>query len=460
MKKKMKLFYMGAVVIAAGAVFFCGCGGSRNADAEQVAGADEKNKEDKENEVEQTNDSLRLSISDTEEEAFGPAIDAFREAYPDVDLQIETYSETSDVLARTEKMSAEIMAGEGPDLLFLSCYGTNDVEKLMKAGAFAPLDGLLAADSSWNAEDYVAAVLDAGKFDGGQYVMPLTYDAMVAVASEEGLKGMGFTKEDFTDTLSFLKNAAAMAGEPHENRILATVGQLQAFPDMLTGGFLDYKDGTVNVDADTLKEACGAYASLYEDDNVDDGSGSSYLYFEYGRDIAQGKSYLYVGLNMYAAYSAAGTLAAEATPVLIPLRDSEGRILSRVMRYAGIRANSPNKENAYRLLCLIMGEETQERIMETWSYAPVHKATADKALDRALEDSRRDGMAVVEMGELPEELVSEYKGYVLNPDICFFPGSVSIVQFMDDMRPYYTGESDYDACCQKFEDYVKIYLSE
>ena len=146
-----------------------------------------------------------------------------------------------------------------------------------------------------------------------------------------------------------------------------------------------------------------------------------------------------------AAYSAAGALAAEATPVLIPLRDSEGRILSRVMRYAGIRANSPNKENAYRLLRLIMGEETQERIMETWSYAPVHKATADKALDRALEDSRRDGMAVVEMGELREELVSEYKGYVLNPD---------------DMRPYYTGESDYDACCQKFEDYVKIYLSE
>ena len=58
---------------------------------------------------------------------------------------METYS-SSERPTRMKQLDNELMAGQGPDLLFMEVWGSNDVYKMMKSGVFAPLDSFMEQD--------------------------------------------------------------------------------------------------------------------------------------------------------------------------------------------------------------------------------------------------------------------------------------------------------------------------
>lgn len=162
--------------------------------------------------VEQTNGSLTISIAEGDQDMYKRAFDEFRERYPDVDLQVETYPDGR-LAQEIKRQQTEVMAGEGPDILMFKCYETDDLYKMMKAGAFANMDAYIEADGTWGGgADYVQGALDAGKFGGSQYVMPLSFYGMCMVASQEGLDAAGVSTEDCRDALSIMQRRPFMTG--------------------------------------------------------------------------------------------------------------------------------------------------------------------------------------------------------------------------------------------------------
>ena len=463
MKKKIvfKKWMAGSLCLAAAAML-CGCGdgsaGRKGGDAadlgdsagsgESAGGGDQ---------VAQTNKSLKLTIMETDEDMYKVAFDKFRERYPDVDLQVETYP-MGEMAQQASKQQTQIMAGEGPDLLLLTSFASDDLYKMMKAGAFAPMDAYIAADESWNGgADYVREALEAGKFDGSQYIFPLDFDSFVMVASEEGLEAVGVSVEDCKDTLSFMQQVASIYDKGVQGRVLGDVAQFGTFPEMLDGQFLDYKNEKINVDGDILRQACEAYSRMYAEDQGETAQGDL-AYYGIGYDIARQDAYVYQGVSLTETLGAAGALASEATPTLIPLRDKEGNTLARVHCYGGIRANSENKQNAYNMLRILMDEETQEKF--SIGHCPIHKAVINAAVDQIVEDDRAMQNASIPIGQLSDAFVTEYKSCLTDVGRCFFLNSISIQKFTDYMEPFYAGEADYDGCLKEFEDYIKIYLSE
>ena len=446
----------GWLAVAAAAAMLGGCGnggaaGSGGDPAESGgsggAGADE---------TEQTNKSLTLSLAEDIEGDYEDAFDEFRRLYPDVDLQVETYSPMEETRQIT-KQQAQVMAGEGPDILMFKCYGSDDLYKMMKAGAFAPMDAYMEADETWNGgADYVQGVIEAGKFGGSQYVMPLTFNGMCMIASQEGLDAAGVSAEDCKDTLSIMQQVASIYDKGYQKRVLGDYVQFTTFPEMLTGQFLDYEKENVSVDAETLRQACELYSRMYDEETEDVGGSSGN--FGIGYDIARQDAYVFIGMNMDRSLSVAGGIAAEATPVCIPIRSGDGKTLASMMQYAGIRANSPNKQNAYNMIRILMGEEAQEDIMGI--YCPVNKAVIDKAVDGILERNRTIQDAETPVGELSGEFVTAYKDSLKDVGHCYIPTTTCVNKFYEYMNPYFAGEADYDSCMKEFEDYIKIYLSE
>lgn len=404
--------------------------------------------------------SLNLYMSTWEVKDFEAAISAFQEQYPEVELNIETWDPySSSIFGEAEKLSARLMAGEGPDLLISQNFPTQDLMKLIKAQVYAPLDEFMAQEDIWNDENYVMSVIDGGKFDGKQYVMPLSYTPFLMISSAEAMQEAHLTAEECPDTLSVMKTIAALYDTDYTERILADFVQLSAFPLCLDGDFLDYAGENIGTDSQILKEACTAYSRMYEEDmTMPDTYGE---YSEYGTAIAERRAYCYFTTgtgNVSAAIGAAGGIAAVETPEVLPLRNAQGESLANVHGYAGIRANSENKQNAWNMLRLMLDEEGQRSYSVSNNSYSVLRTVMEDVIEDATEKAFESVSAPV--GEPGEAFMEKFRSYACHPQKCVFVSDVVVTEFKNAMEPFYYGEKDYEECIAKFENFARIYLSE
>jgi len=399
---------------------------------------------------------LTVYMSDYQEGYYKEGIEEFRETYPDVQLEIASYS-MSEPLSTEQKIKTQMMAGEGPDLLLFTSLGVDDVYKYMAAGAFAPLDEYMEADG-WDSGKYVETVMEGGRFDGRQYVMPLNYTVRIVLSSKEALESAGFDIASCTDMLSLMQEISGLYEGDYKEQILADCSMFIFFPQQLKGEFLDYKTGKIGTDPDELRSACDAYRNIFEEDNGAD-SMMDQGYYSQGTAILERRAYI-TGLSGLAGLlQPIAAIAAQETPVLIPVSKGDGKSIAQIREYAGIRANSENKENAWNLLRILMGEKMQTGMSESIDTVPVLKSAVEERIRRGVaeaEDGAEDG---VETGKISEELLGEYLSYVKEPGTAMFPNDLAR-KFIETMIPYLHGEAEYDTCLEEFENYAKIYLTE
>lgn len=404
------------------------------------------------------NSSLTLYMSEEQEHyIYAKALEEFRQTWPEVELNVITYS-MDEMMADPVRMKTELMAGGGPDLLLFNSWGTDDVYKLLAAGVFAPLDAFMTPENGWEEASYVMPVVEGGRFDGTQYVIPLNYDLRLGIASREGLEEIGFDLGACTDTVSVLKEIAALYDADYSDRILADGAQLMSFPQHLGDSFLNYEDGEIGVDQAVLQEACTAYCRMYEEelDNIF----GEFRYYGYGKDILERRAYVAVPIAMEGYLSAAAAIAAQDTPVILPFCTSGGKLLAEVRLYAGIRANSENKQNAWNMLRLFLQEEMQSTLASYTSYIPVQRAALEAAIEENLSEVMEGGREMLEIGEPGAEFLEEYKKMLTEPDGSIFLSDLTAQKFFSAMEPFYAGDADYEECLAEFEEYVKIYLTE
>lgn len=393
-------------------------------------------------------------MNDTYQDGF----EEFKKAYPDVEVNVEVYT---DILAGMARVNTQLMAGEGPDLILMRNYGASDVYKMMKAQAFAPLDEFMEQDSEWDAGNYAKSMLDAGTYEGKHLVMPLSYRVKCGLTSEENLDAAGISLDGCNDVVSFLQETAKFYELDNVERVVGDMGQLEDFPIFMADRFLDYSKGTLNVDDETLKQACTAYKSFYYEDAAAGSSGlTSAGYWGVGEAIAKGEKCMVVPIAGNSFMEASQAIAANASPVLWPFRNGNGEICADVMEYAGIRANSENRQNAWNLLKILMGETVQPQIVKNGMYCPVLKPILEAGIDQTKEKAYENGKAVVEVAELPQEILAQYKDAVMNPDKAVFATDTCISKFIEHMRPFYEDEGSYEECMEEFKKFVKIYLTE
>lgn len=106
------------------------------------------------------------------------------ECLPDDDADREAYC---------QRIRIELMSGGGPDVFILesdlvSYNGLfSDVEKIMHGGHFLPLDSYIESWDTNLLEKQSKVIMDAGKTEEGQVVLPLTYRLPVYVVYENAM---------------------------------------------------------------------------------------------------------------------------------------------------------------------------------------------------------------------------------------------------------------------------------
>ena len=412
-------------------------------------------------EVEQTNNSLKIAYFGTNSFVSGPLYE-FKQQHPDVEVttDFQPYTEEDPVgEAFFKRISAEVMSGSGPDVIILGTWGLN-ANKMMRSGAFEDLNGFIENDPEFDLTKYNANVLKAGQVDGKQYIMPLTYKLPLVLTTQELLDKTGFDISTADNYNTFLEECLKykQANIPGAPKLAINMNINPYLADVV-----DYDTGEAKINTPENRETIRLnYEAVTSQRGVDGYGANSFS----APTLLQNKV-LFVLSNVAACdlhITSYRALKNTATPVQIPLYNTKGELIAEVTNSMAINANSPNKQNAYEFLKLVMNDANYSYKGDIHISEEAVKEYLESMIgkEEKLGNLIQGGVEELETAAgLTQEEVDEYMGFLAEVDGAYIGEQDVTNAHSETIRPYYNGETaDLDGCIQKFEDKLKIIASE
>ena len=247
--------------------------------------------------------------------------------------------------AELQRVRTEIMAGEGPDIFYLPTSTAmmfegvfTNVAEAMNNGIFLPLDDYIAESEIFDPEDYIEPILEAGKADKGQMVVPLVYDIPLILVEKSFADKLGKN----TITLDELLNCG-------DERTLARAAGSIAFDRTahLIPGLADYSTGNLTMSEDELKiyfdDISDVVRTGNEVENFD-----RYAYYELGEKYGVHSSF-----NEYMLSELSRYYTDQLEPLIIT--NNKGEYTAKITGFAAINANTEHPEEAFKVLEIIAG---------------------------------------------------------------------------------------------------------
>ncbi|MCQ4021666.1 MULTISPECIES: ABC transporter substrate-binding protein [unclassified Ruminococcus] len=217
------------------------------------------------------------------------------------------------------KMSAELMAGKGPDIFSLG--QTLPFEKLIKSGAFADINELIKNDSSnekLDLSEYNQALMKAGQYEGKQYIIPAFYSLNALISTDKTLSeynlpvqnGMSLTYSDIPNFSDDYFKKANKKSFMYSYAFSFLNSQRQLF-DRFIYNYVDFENNEVNFDNDDFISGidsiiqlmdCFAEEDEYTNDNYlfdfyTGGSFKTLARSNYREELKGNKKVFYNGFN-------------------------------------------------------------------------------------------------------------------------------------------------------------------
>ena len=122
---------------------------------------------------------------------FTKAARKFQEKNPDIKVNVNLYPDL-DGSQYSDKLNAELMAGKGPDILYLRPWDQRRI--YIEKGILVNLDELIEKDKEFNIEDYNIHIIDNARYKDELYTMPISYNYFYSfLLNEKLLEEKGIT---------------------------------------------------------------------------------------------------------------------------------------------------------------------------------------------------------------------------------------------------------------------------
>lgn len=276
--------------------------------------------------------------------------------------------------AMLQKTRTAVMANKGPDVFLLTTSTENDlgyeagngllfkdVNQAIRNGLFADISKYYDADTALGKEAFVPAVMEAGVYDGGRYVLPLQFDLPVCYVDQSQFAEAGFSMDDFDGGLPGLMEAITASGDAKMAGGCQMASLVREYFFNLYPELLDYDKQEVLVTADEL---IGFMTSLQKMRELKPYSELPYQfdgYIQYLDDAWYWAdvSPLYAeGLDK-AVYCASVAGKKEVDLAIVPLTAADGTLTADVTYYGAVGAGCDEPELAYAFLREFLSEASQ-----------------------------------------------------------------------------------------------------
>ena len=255
-----------------------------------------------------------------------------------------------------ERIRTEIMAGEGPDVFIMTAKMVDALfpipEKAMQEGIFLTLDHYIQNAELGDWDNLTQPVLEAGRTEEGQQLVPMLYTLPVTVYPKESvpeIPPVGTTWQDMlADESGILRRAALMhrfeSGGLEmlsEDSVLSVLGEL-----------VNYETDEILFSEEDLLHVMKALLTLEEEIDTEGVAGLP--------EYFQGRLNR---LPMLTLRSEKVLSMNRETPVtMIPIYSMNGDVLATVRAYTGINRNTKHPKEAFFVVDYLMSTQAQQTL--------------------------------------------------------------------------------------------------
>lgn len=266
----------------------------------------------------------------------------------DVEVDVEVLpTNAADLKSRLTRIKTEIMAGGGPDVFIMSCCSTwgkqewlfPHPQKAMMDGYFLPLDDYIENAQIMEWDKLTPVVMEAGKLNGSQFILPLFYSYGAARATEL------VPAEDLPDSWEKVKSC--------ENETVQKgygMAASCAFYDVF-GEIVDYETEDLTVSEEEIYTRLMEALSLYE---MPDSLPVRGINLEV--DLMDPG---YYGENSPFGETPFWSVEDGETIAYFPFRDREGEVNATVTAYAAVNRNTQYADEAFTVLEVLLSRQFQ-----------------------------------------------------------------------------------------------------
>ncbi|MDD4493518.1 MAG: ABC transporter substrate-binding protein [Eubacteriales bacterium] len=333
----------------------------------------------------QENNSLKLYVDPANSTLLGAAISLFKESNPEIELDITTIDNVDEYSA---KISTELMAGEGPDVIVNVSELPFSLKKNDEIGAFADLNELIKDDPGFNTDDYHKAVFDSGLYNGKRYFIPVFFSVNAFLSTEDLLSKFDinidlqqWTNKEMIEILNELNTQdenERTGGKIYFNNL----GKFGINGDWHQ--FIDFENNKAYLDSPEVIELLKLYKA------VEDSKVPKDVLLQFGQNaykaMQEEMMLFFANSNMLAPcvlYKEASFLkhylGTEAKLYPAPSGSENNGYTARPIYLAAINQQCRNKELAYKFIKTFLSEELQSS-ESFYSKIPVNHAVFEKLL--------------------------------------------------------------------------------
>lgn len=378
--------------------------------------------------------------------------------YPEVELTVRTIPDQE----YGTKVASELMAGAGADVVFLPWGAFPDLYKVMDSGALLNLTSVLEQDAEFATQEYNRAVLDAGVYRGGRYLVPVDYMVPTLITGKGLLENLGFPQKSLKDLTSITWEFQRLAPELKRPGFEAYSGKYLLLRH--TGvQLLDREAGVALPEEEQAKDLAEFYKYVLLP--WENGGGEEYFsspedYQQRVRDRQILLAFEYSPYWYFARMMLARTLDGQGE-VAMALPDVKGNARGMVSEALAINAKSKNQLNAWNFIKLALSEHYQSNYQNFVLSLPVRLESLDAAVNQGVTTAQSLLLRLCNLVQAvtPDERQS-YRDLVAGVAVCDIYNSYDVDTFQEEMQPYYRGERTLEECLAGLKKKFELYLSE
>lgn len=309
------------------------------------------------------------------------------------------------------KISTEIMAGKGPDIISLN--QKLPFEKLIDNGSFADIDELAELyKSDIDFDDYNSTIMDCGIYNGKRYIIPIAYCPNILITTQEILDKYNLENTNF----SFKELEIRLSDKDHSYALFGNKDETYKFFLSYVNEYVDFYNKTTEFSSDEFTESLDYIGKMIRNDNSrKEGTTwdiignylfrTSQLSFD-GSMVSTLNSYFYIYNN-------------NSTPVIIPNYNKKANAVSAFVQCGiALNNNSNNKEKALAFIQYVLSYDIQKLWSESSSSPsivvralPVNKAAFEYVIDhtsKRVYDINDDGEYEKSEEEYSDEIKTKF----------------------------------------------------
>ena len=339
----------------------------------------------------------------------------YQQAHPDIELTFVTPA--SNDLAEREaiinQLSAEILSGGGPDLFIMEGHRWTeinlfpDIEKAMVNGTFLDLTEAMEKEGLSREEDFYTAVLDAGQWEGRQYILPLGFSVPLMVSAADVLNASSFDLQRAMHTMDTLLTELLRIHQEQSILVIASFDALGA----LAQPVLDHEAHEVRLDTAAARRALelekvfrtgdiayGLAHGLFDPSDpaqVQDG-------------FARGAPFAVLRKSDFSMNLLRQCQALGIETSVMPIPNEEGTVTAEIGSYAMGNRNTKYPEEVADLLLYLVSEECQSAAAYAdYDQLPIRKGCMQACFDAqyqfSIYDASRERMTEEGIAERQEQ---------------------------------------------------------